>query len=68
MTRSHGFGGISTRRLPPDAGDDRLRRALAIIYMPDETTYTGGKHYCPDGRGLIVGMPIAGDEFPLAGI
>ena len=47
---------------------DRPRRAWAIIYMPDGTTYTGGKHYCTDGRGLKVGAPIAGDEFPLAGV
>lgn len=43
---------------------DRPRRALAIIYMPDGTTYSGARHICTDGLGLEVGQPLAGGLFP----
>ncbi|MDD9267310.1 phytanoyl-CoA dioxygenase family protein [Paenibacillus sp. GCM10023248] len=41
------------------------RRVLAIIYMPDGTTYSGKKHLVTDGLGLLPGNPIKGGTFPL---
>lgn len=43
---------------------DRPRRALAIIFMPDGTTYSGSRHICTDGLGFEVGKPLAGGLFP----
>ena len=44
---------------------DRPRRALAIIYMPNGTTYNGASHCCTDGYGLKPGAPIRGKRFPI---
>ncbi len=44
---------------------DRPRRALAVIYMPDGTTYSGKPHVVTDGLGLAAGQPIRGSLFPL---
>jgi ectoine hydroxylase-related dioxygenase (phytanoyl-CoA dioxygenase family) len=44
---------------------DRPRRVLAMIYMPDGTTYSGKSHLCTDGLGLNVGEPIKGGLFPV---
>lgn len=43
---------------------DRPRRALAIIYMPDGTTFSGASHICTDGQGFEKGDPIRGGLFP----
>lgn len=44
---------------------EKPRRALAIIYMPDGTTFNGGGHAITDGCGLHVGQPIRGPLFPI---
>jgi ectoine hydroxylase-related dioxygenase (phytanoyl-CoA dioxygenase family) len=41
------------------------RRALAIIYMPDGTTFNGKSHVVTDGVGLQKDQPIRGNTFPL---
>lgn len=43
---------------------DRPRRALAIIYMADGTTYNGAGHLCTDGQGFEPGHPLQGGLFP----
>jgi len=43
---------------------DRPRRALAIIYMPDGTTYSGAGHVCTDGLGFEKGQALRGGLFP----
>lgn len=43
---------------------DRPRRVLAIIYMPDGTTYSGNKHVVTDGNDLTPGRPLHGGLFP----
>lgn len=43
---------------------DKPRRALAIVYMPDGTTYSGANHVCTDGLGLAKGDVLAGGLFP----
>ena len=43
---------------------DRPRRALAIIFMPDGTTYSGASHVCTDGQGFTAGDPLRGGLFP----
>lgn len=44
---------------------DQPRRVLAIIYMPDGTTFNGRRHVCTDDLGLEVNQPITGGTFPL---
>lgn len=44
---------------------ERPRRALAIIYMPNGTTYNGASHCVTDGLDLAIGQPIKGDKFPI---
>lgn len=44
---------------------DKPRRALAIIYMPDGTTFNGKKHVVTEGLGLAEGQPFGGRLFPL---
>jgi ectoine hydroxylase-related dioxygenase (phytanoyl-CoA dioxygenase family) len=44
---------------------DKPRRALAIIYMPEGTTYNGKPHVVTDGLNLVEGEPIRGSIFPL---
>lgn len=41
------------------------RRALAVIYMPDGTTYSGKPHIVTDGVGLQQDQQIRGNAFPL---
>jgi Protein involved in biosynthesis of mitomycin antibiotics/polyketide fumonisin len=43
---------------------DRPRRALAIIYMPDGTTFSGARHICTEGLGLEAGDRLQGGLFP----
>lgn len=44
---------------------DRPRRVLAVIYMPDGTTYSGKPHIlCDLDPGLAPGRPIAGPLYP----
>ncbi|MCU6713023.1 phytanoyl-CoA dioxygenase family protein [Paenibacillus sp. J5C_2022] len=43
---------------------DRPRRALAIVYMEDGTTYSGAGHACTDGLGLASGDALKGGLFP----
>jgi ectoine hydroxylase-related dioxygenase (phytanoyl-CoA dioxygenase family) len=43
---------------------DKPRRALAIIYMADGTTYSGAGHVCTDGLELQAGDKLAGGLFP----
>ncbi|MFC4779513.1 phytanoyl-CoA dioxygenase family protein [Paenibacillus sp. GCM10023252] len=43
---------------------DRPRRALAIIYMADGTTYSGAGHVCTDNTGHQSGDPLKGGLFP----
>jgi len=44
---------------------ERPRRALAIIYMKDGTTYSGAGHVITNGQRLKTGEPIRGPLFPL---
>ncbi len=44
---------------------DKPRHALAIIFMPDGTTYRGTSHPMTDGMKLEVGAPITGERFPI---
>ncbi len=44
---------------------DKPRRALAIIYMADGTTYSGAGHLCTDGQGWSPGDRMEGGLFPL---
>jgi phytanoyl-CoA hydroxylase len=44
---------------------DTMREALAILYMPDGTTFSGGHHMCTDNGGHVAGEPLAGENFPL---
>lgn len=44
---------------------DRPRHALAIIFMPDGTTYSGASHCMTDDLNLKVGEPIAHERFPV---
>lgn len=46
---------------------DAMREALAIIYMPDETIFDGGRHPVTDPlkeTGLAAGDGLAGEAFP----
>lgn len=43
---------------------DHPRRALAIIYMNDGTTYNGAGHACTDGLALSKGDKLQGGLFP----
>jgi ectoine hydroxylase-related dioxygenase (phytanoyl-CoA dioxygenase family) len=44
---------------------DKPRRVLAVIYMPDGTTYSGTEHLCTNDRNLVINEPIKGGMFPL---
>jgi len=44
---------------------DKPRRALAIIYMPDGTTFNGKKHAITMDLNLRENEPLAGRMFPL---
>ena len=44
---------------------DKPRHALAIIYMPDGTTYNGKPHVVTDGLNLTQGAPIDHEHFPI---
>ncbi|WP_179107258.1 phytanoyl-CoA dioxygenase family protein [Sediminibacillus massiliensis] len=43
---------------------DKPRRVLAIIYMPDGTTFNGKPHITVDDLSLQQGKPLAGGRFP----
>jgi ectoine hydroxylase-related dioxygenase (phytanoyl-CoA dioxygenase family) len=43
---------------------DKPRRALAIIYMPEGTTFNGNGHVCTEGLGLNAGDRLQGGLFP----
>ncbi|MFC5649101.1 phytanoyl-CoA dioxygenase family protein [Paenibacillus solisilvae] len=43
---------------------DQPRRALAIVYMEDGTTFSGARHICTDGQPLKQGEIIRGGLFP----
>ncbi|MGO4696857.1 phytanoyl-CoA dioxygenase family protein [Paenibacillus sp. 2TAB26] len=43
---------------------DKPRRALAIIFMPDGTIFSGKPHSCTEGLGLAAGDRIQGGLFP----
>ncbi|OAS13473.1 phytanoyl-CoA dioxygenase family protein [Paenibacillus oryzisoli] len=44
---------------------DKPRRALAIIYMPDGTTFSGKKHAITMDLNVQENQPLAGRMFPL---
>lgn len=44
---------------------DKPRRVLAIIYMPDGTTFNGKAHLVTDGHSIEKDSPIIGGSFPL---
>jgi ectoine hydroxylase-related dioxygenase (phytanoyl-CoA dioxygenase family) len=44
---------------------DKPRRALAIIFMPDGTTFNGVSHPCTNGMQLQKGDKLKGGLFPL---
>jgi len=44
---------------------DKPRRVLAIIFMPDGTTFNGKRHLVTDGLNLVKHQPIKGGTFPL---
>ncbi|MNI37251.1 Phytanoyl-CoA dioxygenase (PhyH) [compost metagenome] len=43
---------------------DQPRRALAIIYMPDGTTFSGASHPCTNGQGFEKDDILRGGLFP----
>lgn len=45
-------------------GTDKPRRALAIIFMPDGTTFSGASHVCTEGQDLRQGDKLQGGLFP----
>jgi ectoine hydroxylase-related dioxygenase (phytanoyl-CoA dioxygenase family) len=47
---------------------EKPRRALAVIYMPDGTTYNGKSHLLTDGQSLETDQPLAGPLFPVLAI
>ncbi|QGQ94104.1 phytanoyl-CoA dioxygenase family protein [Paenibacillus psychroresistens] len=47
---------------------EKPRRALAIIYMPDGTTYSGVSHLITDNLDLKENEPIRGRMFPLLAV
>ncbi|WP_135553847.1 phytanoyl-CoA dioxygenase family protein [Paenibacillus cymbidii] len=44
---------------------DAPRRVLAIIFMPDGTTYNGKPHLCTNGQNFVENEPLHGGLFPL---
>jgi phytanoyl-CoA hydroxylase len=44
---------------------DSMREAMAILYMPDGTTFNGRKHICTMHDNHVVGEPLGGENFPL---
>ena len=44
---------------------DTDRVVVSVIYMPQTTRFTGGKHICTEGRDYAVGELLAGDCFPV---
>ena len=44
---------------------DQMREAFAIIYMPDDTIYSGAAHIVTDPLGLRPGELLEGDPFPI---
>jgi phytanoyl-CoA hydroxylase len=44
---------------------DATREAIAIIYMPEGTTYNGARHVCTDGLGFEVGQKLDHELFPI---
>ena len=49
------------------AGPNRtadVREALAVIFMPEGTTYSGASHPVTDNAGVTVGQPFDGEAFP----
>lgn len=44
---------------------DGMREAIAIIYMPDGTTYSGADHMVTDRQGFKVGQKLDGALFPV---
>ena len=43
---------------------DQMRQAMAIIYMPDDTTYSGYPHRIADAFNLTIGDPFPETGFP----
>jgi ectoine hydroxylase-related dioxygenase (phytanoyl-CoA dioxygenase family) len=43
---------------------EAVREAIAVIYMPQGTTYNGQRHIVTDPLGLNVGERLEGDLFP----
>ncbi len=48
-------------------GSDAVRKAYAIIFMPDGTINTGAPHVVTDGLDLPVDAPFDSDSFPRVG-
>ena len=46
---------------------DEMREAFAIIYMPDDTHYSGRPHIVTDPLKLTEGDKLEGEMFPLVG-
>lgn len=44
---------------------DTDRVVVSVIYMPQTTRFTGGKHICTEGRDFVVGELLTGDCFPV---
>ena len=44
---------------------DAMREAMAILYMPDGTTYSGQGHCVIDNGEFEIGQRLAGPKFPL---
>jgi len=47
---------------------DRPRRALAIIYMPDDITFSGASHPITTGLNLEKGDVLKGPLFPVLAV
>lgn len=48
-------------------GSTRVREAYAVIFMPEDTVYSGAPHVVTDPLGLAAGAPFPNDLFPRAG-
>lgn len=56
--------GLSFHYAGPNKSDD-TREAFAIIYMPEDTRYSGAVHMVTDNTGLEIDGPFDPEKFPL---
>lgn len=46
---------------------DTIRKAYAIIFMPENTVYTGTSHVLTDGMKIALNSELGGEDFPQVG-